>query len=330
MLWGKDENFYEWSSADIWFVNVGAQWKPTDKLRVEPRYQLQSFQRRSDGSMVGIRKIPRLKVEYQIARPIFVRVVGEYNSDWQDALRDDSRTELPIYIRNGNGGFDRAAGAVSKTFRADWLFSYQPTPGTVLFAGYGNALDNFEDPQSPAPLAHVRRVLPQVELPVPPLANRTFVVFRRRPRRMAKCCGYGIRHPIRVVPLALPLFSFLPAASPHRPPPRRPPPRHPPPPGWTGSFGAGFSLARATATPTREPRLRREARRRDPAPVEDHGALHARQIRAARWTPINLQFDARVDRKFNPRTSVYGQAQYVHDEFKDIDYLVATTVGLGQ
>ena len=23
-------------------------------------------------------------------------------------------------------------------FRNDWLFSYQPTPGTVLFAGYGS------------------------------------------------------------------------------------------------------------------------------------------------------------------------------------------------
>jgi hypothetical protein len=27
-----------------------------------------------------------------------------------------------------------------RSFRSDWLFSYQPTPGTVLFAGYGNTL----------------------------------------------------------------------------------------------------------------------------------------------------------------------------------------------
>ena len=106
VLWGKDENFYEWSSADIIFLNVGAAWKPTDKLRVDARYQLQSFRRRTDDSIVGIRRIPRLKVEYQIARPIFVRVVGEYNSDWQDDLRDDSRTNLPIYILN------RATGAI--------------------------------------------------------------------------------------------------------------------------------------------------------------------------------------------------------------------------
>jgi hypothetical protein len=150
VLWGKDENFYEWSSADIVFLNVGAAWKPTEKLRVDARYQLQSFERRTDGSMVGIRRIPRLKAEYQISRPIFVRVVGEYNSDWQDDLRDDSRTGLPIYIRNASGGYDRAAERSMRSFRADWLFSYQPTPGTLLFAGYGNTLANVEDDRRPA------------------------------------------------------------------------------------------------------------------------------------------------------------------------------------
>ena len=145
VLWGKDENFYEWASADIVFLNVGAAWKPTDKLRLDARYQMQSFQRRTDGSMVGLRRIPRVKAEYQISRPIFVRVVGEYNSDWQDDLRDDSRTNLPIYIRTGPGVFERAAATYQKSFRADWLFSYQPTPGTVIFAGYGNTLANIEE-----------------------------------------------------------------------------------------------------------------------------------------------------------------------------------------
>ena len=146
VLWGKDENFYEWSSADIIFMNVGAAWKPTDKLRVDARYQLQSFRRRSDDSIVGIRRIPRLKTEYQISRPIFVRFVGEYNSDWQDDLRDDSRTNLPIYILNrATGQYERALRQYIKSFRADWLFSYQPTPGTVLFAGYGNTLADLDD-----------------------------------------------------------------------------------------------------------------------------------------------------------------------------------------
>jgi hypothetical protein len=126
-------------------------WRPTDKLRVDARYQLQSFERRSDGTMVGIRQIPRVKAEYQISRPIFVRVVGEYNSDWHDDLRDDSRTNLPIYIKSGDV-YVRAAESSIRSFRSDWLFSYQPTPGTVLFAGYGNTLADLDDDNRRRPL----------------------------------------------------------------------------------------------------------------------------------------------------------------------------------
>ena len=124
-VWGKDENFYEWSPADIVFMNVGAAWKPTEKLRLDARYQLQSFRRRSDDTLVGIRRIPRLKTEYQITRSIFVRFVGEYNTDWQDDLRDDSRTHLPVYILNrATGRYERAAKTDVKSFRSDFLFSY--------------------------------------------------------------------------------------------------------------------------------------------------------------------------------------------------------------
>lgn len=144
VLWGKDENFYEWSSADIWFINVGGTWRPTDQLRIEGRYQLQSFQRRSDGTYVGIRRIPRVKVEYQVSRPIFVRVIAEQNGNFQDTLRDDSRTDLPIFIRDASGAFVPASRVNTNRLRVDLLFSYQPTPGTVVFAGYGSSLAEFD------------------------------------------------------------------------------------------------------------------------------------------------------------------------------------------
>ena len=126
------------------FANVGAAWRPTDQLRVEARYQLQSFQRRSDGSYVGIRRIPRLKVEYQVARPIFLRVIAEQNGDFQDTLRDDSRTGLPVYLRDGRGGVAPALRQSVDRLRLDWLFSYQPTPGTVFFAGYGTSVEELD------------------------------------------------------------------------------------------------------------------------------------------------------------------------------------------
>ena len=140
VIWGKDENFFEWASANIVYSTLSLQWRPTARLRVDFDHNLQSFARRTDGSYVGIRRVPRLKLEYQANRAIFFRYVGEYATNYQDALRDDSRTNAPLVVMSPDGSFLRAAGLRQRSFRSDWLFSYQPRPGTVLFAGYGNTL----------------------------------------------------------------------------------------------------------------------------------------------------------------------------------------------
>jgi hypothetical protein len=138
-LWGHDENFYEWASSNIVIASYGLAIRPTEKLRVDATYQMQSFNRRTDGSIVGNNRIPRLKVEYQIARPIFVRLVGEYDSFYRDALRDEGRTGLPVlaYDACADGVFQRTVACQRSSFRGDFLFSYQPNPGTVVFFGYG-------------------------------------------------------------------------------------------------------------------------------------------------------------------------------------------------
>jgi hypothetical protein len=141
-IWGRDENFFEWASANIRYGTFGLQWRPSERLRADLNYNLQTFVRRTDGSYVGIRRVPRLRLEFQATRAMFFRYVGEYATNYQDALRDDSRTGLPIVFRRADGSFAPANSIRQRTFRNDWLFSYQPTPGTVLFAGYGNALTN--------------------------------------------------------------------------------------------------------------------------------------------------------------------------------------------
>jgi hypothetical protein len=141
ILAGHDDNFDEWSSAWIYFATFNADWRPTDKVRVNARYVEQRFHRVSDGSLVRLRMIPRMKIEYQLARPIFLRFVGQYDATRIAALRDDSRTNDPILIRRADGTFHRADAVQRSGFRADWLFSYQPNPGTVVFAGYGTTLD---------------------------------------------------------------------------------------------------------------------------------------------------------------------------------------------
>ena len=149
-LWGHDENFYEWASANITWLDLTLDWRPTDKFRLNGQYHIQYVGRRSDGSTVNIWRSPRLKLEYQLSRPIFLRLVGEYTTERRDALRDDTRTNAPILIFDSDANsYVRTTRFGNRAFRGDFLFSYQPTPGTVLFAGYGSTLvDPTEQGQS--------------------------------------------------------------------------------------------------------------------------------------------------------------------------------------
>ena len=109
-------------------------------------------------------------VEYQASRPIFIRLVGELTSERQSALRDDTRTDAPILIFDSQAGdFVRATAFRRRSFRATSSFSYQPTPGTVLFAGYGSTLRDpvdADDPPADRASAVRGRVLLQDELPL--------------------------------------------------------------------------------------------------------------------------------------------------------------------
>ncbi len=147
ILWGNDENFFEWSPGRIIISNAGVTWRPTGKLRLDGTYALQQVRRVSDGSLVNVAHLPRLKMEYQVSRPIFLRLVGEYGHEKQDSLRDDTRTEAPILVFDAEAGdFVRTRAFTRSSFRGDILFSYQPNPGTVVFLGYGSTLLNPLDP----------------------------------------------------------------------------------------------------------------------------------------------------------------------------------------
>ncbi len=136
---GHDDNFDEWSSAWIFFTSFTLNYRPTDRARLEARWIEQRYYRTSNSSLVRQRMIPRVKLEYQVARPIFVRLVGQYDASKVDSLRDDSRTNFPVLVRNPDGSFRRAVATQRGSFRGDALFSYQPTPGTVFFFGYGSS-----------------------------------------------------------------------------------------------------------------------------------------------------------------------------------------------
>ncbi|HET8648601.1 MAG TPA: DUF5916 domain-containing protein, partial [Gemmatimonadales bacterium] len=67
-LYGHDENFPEWASADLLIIQGGINARPTDQLRLSFTYNHQQVNRRTDGSLVLLNRIPRLKMEYQLAR----------------------------------------------------------------------------------------------------------------------------------------------------------------------------------------------------------------------------------------------------------------------
>ena len=136
-LQGHDENFFEWASGDLLLLSMDLSYRPTERLRNSVSYFWQQVNRRTDGSLVNVGRVLRTKVEYQLSRPLFVRVVGQYIQDKTDSLRDDSRTGAPI-LKAGPGGVTRSVASRTNLFHADVLLSYQPVPGTVVFAGYGS------------------------------------------------------------------------------------------------------------------------------------------------------------------------------------------------
>src|SRR6267378_1230861 len=137
-LQGHDENFFEWASADLLLLSVDVSYRPTDRMRNSLSYFWQQVNRRTDGSLVNVGRVARVKMEYQLSRPLFIRLVGQYIQDQTDSLRDDSRTGAPILIAGPGGSVTRAAASRTNLLHADLLLSYQPVPGTVVFAGYGS------------------------------------------------------------------------------------------------------------------------------------------------------------------------------------------------
>jgi hypothetical protein len=135
---GNDVDFFETSRVRRRDLNASADWRPTDKIRASLSYNSTQFTRRSDGASINSLRIPRVKVEYQVRRPVFVRFVGQYES-FRRAPLLDPRTGLPL-LTFSDGTLVASAERRRNDFRVDWLFSYRPTPGTVFFAGYGSSL----------------------------------------------------------------------------------------------------------------------------------------------------------------------------------------------
>jgi hypothetical protein len=136
---GNDIDFLETTRVKRQAWNASVDLRPTDRLRVNATYASNSLVRRLDGLSTFSTSVPRVRVEYQVSRPIFVRIVSQYEASRREPLVD-WRTGEVLLTRQSNGTFVPSTRTVSNLLRTDALFSYRPRPGTVFFVGYGSSM----------------------------------------------------------------------------------------------------------------------------------------------------------------------------------------------
>jgi hypothetical protein len=129
--YGETPLFEEAAAGRGFSIDAGFTVRPTAQLRAQIGNVYARFTRAADGSEFARTIIPRLRLEYQPSRALFFRFIGEYVAERRAALVDPV-SGAPLLVDGA------PAGPVDDNrFRMDWLASYEPTPGTVVFLGYG-------------------------------------------------------------------------------------------------------------------------------------------------------------------------------------------------
>jgi hypothetical protein len=132
---GRAAIFQEGATGRACLLSGGLDLRPASTVRVSATGTVFRLFR-LDGSEFARSTIPRLKLEYQPNRALFFRVVGEYRSERQAELLEASSGD-PLFV----GGQPQPATSFNG-LRLDVLASFEPTPGTVAFLGYGSSLES--------------------------------------------------------------------------------------------------------------------------------------------------------------------------------------------
>jgi hypothetical protein len=134
---GRAAIFEEGTTGTGWQLVGALALRPSSTIRVTATGTLFRLLR-LDGSEFARSTIPRLKLEYQPNRALFFRAIGEYRSERRAALQDPA-TGAPLFV--GGAAQPRIE---FNGLRLDLLASFEPTPGTVAFLGYGSSLESDE------------------------------------------------------------------------------------------------------------------------------------------------------------------------------------------
>ncbi|HEU4681780.1 MAG TPA: DUF5916 domain-containing protein, partial [Gemmatimonadales bacterium] len=135
---GRAAIFQEGATGTGWVMTGNVNLRPASTVRVTATGTVLRLLR-LDGSEFARATIPRLKLEYQPNRALFFRVIGEYRSERRAELLDPA-TGDSLFVFGG------AQPAVEfNGLRLDLLASFEPTPGTVAFLGYGSSLESHQE-----------------------------------------------------------------------------------------------------------------------------------------------------------------------------------------
>jgi hypothetical protein len=120
-------------------VSASLNLRPTPSIRIANSLSVARITRDSDGEEFARTIIPRVKLEYQPRRSLFFRMITEYEFENDAALRDPISGQRVMV----DGALSEAGR--TRDLRMDWLVSFEPTPGTVAFFGYGSSLARNRD-----------------------------------------------------------------------------------------------------------------------------------------------------------------------------------------
>jgi putative salt-induced outer membrane protein YdiY len=107
--------------------------------------------------------------------------------------------------------------------------------------------------------------------------------------------------------------------------------QEPPPAGqtWAGNFGAGLSLTRGNSDTKNLNLALQLAQRIDAKNLAKYDAFYLRGDKDGGLTVDRTTFGARDEYTLSPLMYAFADAHFLRDHFKQIDYLIAPTVGAG-
>lgn len=144
---GTGENYFPAAPllpylANINRLNLGFTLRPSARLRFDQTYIYYRLGNRLGSTPAGFdpdsaifnNHLMRSKFNYQFTRELSLRLILDYDATFANTRLVDLQTNL--------GSFDGGPVPPSKKFVTDILFTYMLHPGTALYVGYNNGLNN--------------------------------------------------------------------------------------------------------------------------------------------------------------------------------------------